>query len=337
MIKTINTIADQLGAWSFGYAISTGEQFEADIRNSETKARLVWDSFLLLTSIPCAIASLVLLKISVWTTPFKGCHILKTESSPQTEDKEGEVHVSTWNINCIPFSKVLNNTASMENRVTAIANYILQLETPIVFVQEAYGNTPYKLRELLTHKFPTILDRMGIRAVGLDSGLACYTTLPVLDYEYIPFKEDREDRPFMSHGFLAVKTASTLYIGTHLSSGDEKGELRFRQFAQIRNYVKAQKEYSHFVIAGDLNIGENKTYPSKEYQSLNLEELDVASKKQRSKETCTDELKVGKENATCTRDDYILSSQKYKFSKLFLTNPKELSDHYALTFYGANS
>jgi endonuclease/exonuclease/phosphatase family metal-dependent hydrolase len=309
----IHNISDRLGAWSFEYTTSSLEQWVKDSQKVDTWIWLVWDSIVVASAIVIACIALISFNISIWTTPEKGCVRLTTKPSLSSP----AIKVVTWNINGLP-------GCGFPNRVKQVANRILKLNALIVFVQEAYGNAAYRLREELAPHFSTTIDRIGVRTLGLDSGLGCYTNLEVLDCEYIPYKDHPDDRAFVSHGFLTVKTPNITYIGTHLTPGTEKSNLRQAQFEQMQSYMN-QKPQDHFCVVGDLNIGDS----PEDYQTLNLSSYDVASPAEQTIPTYRDAVQA-------LRDDYILFNPLSSLKDRILTilDPGTDSDHSPLILKG---
>ena len=329
---TLHALANRVADQSFEYIASSVEDFLYDIRSIKKIAYIALDLLRLTLVVPMAVVSLTFGVIAKCTAPKKNCSRLITA----VPAKISPIGIATWNVNGIPGSWFLDRTAPFRKRVQRVADEILRLDTAVVFVQEAYGNSGHRLRGRLKSHFHAIVDRTIKPIIGLDSGLACYSHVEIKDYIYVPYKKDRDDRPCMSHGFLMVVTEKMIYVGTHLSAGGaEKRGLRKRQFQQIKDFTEKYKADNQFdlgvCIAGDLNLGKGNPVMLDEYTDLGLQDYDLGSIADET--TCSDELKAG-DKAMRTREDYILSYPSLLEGQYSTLPQCKLSDHRTVVFQG---
>lgn len=168
--------------------------------------------------------------------------------------------IFTLNTNC------LVTKPRCHDRITKIAEHILESDYDVVCLQEVFKETCRKiLINKLQQKYPYMVKKSHYRPFGIpnwleDSGLFIASKYTITDSAFQPFINTTIHDSLSWKGFLGTvielnPTCKLLVVTTHLQHG-RKAQCKLIRTAQIKEFQKfmSKHTYDQVIFLGDMNI-----------------------------------------------------------------------------------
>jgi len=175
--------------------------------------------------------------------------------------------VLMWNV-CAPaggYAITDGGLLPWRERWIAIRDKIIEQEAGVVALLEVFdGAAALQMAEWLSATYAHVYFGIGVRAVGVSSGVLLASKGPIQDVRFTPFvaSSDEGRAAFAEKGVLECTIANTRLMLTHLRHSEEperptdsERQSRARQMQTITEMAQRNKDAeSRVVLMGDLNM-----------------------------------------------------------------------------------
>lgn len=279
---------------------------------------------------------------------FKKRNVLKNNNE--------KLKILTWNVQMLPrvgsiFSSSLRKLQN--ERTDWIVEHLIEQDCDIVLLQESFDYSFIeKINSTLINIYPYQMNPYKPSIFKLSNGLMILSKYPIEVKDKITFKGSAQSDIFASKGAVLTKVYfnedSIFLLNTHLQAdyGLDKycsirtNQLKDIQYRMIKKHFSSSYEEEKIILAGDLNIEENRD--SDEYQNLisRLKLVDIVHHFFKKPSISFDNKNYwNKDYKSSYRLDYFLTNFLVRDLNIKIQTPKkllnkqwvDLADHYGIS------